>query len=282
MFRKYLYISLFAIIAMPGMAIAAEDKGKVPAYMQDEIRVIPKNEFERGSVLYLREPRDLNYKGMDTTARPAQRQDHGIVLPDGKGGVIVIPGAEDTAQNPNVVDARELKLKMRELASQLVAGLPSSMSGHIALPTAFVHQDDFERSSSFGRFIAEQLFYEFNQRGLRTKEYRMAPMLTVREDGEFILSRNVEASPLAANTVYVVGTYYTDGHVMFLSARLIRSNGDILRTGQLVMQVNPLTKRMLANSGRKMQEGSLEVKDFKTEARQPEAVTAFDQGLDIH
>lgn len=282
MFRKLFYISLAFCIYLPGLALAAEQDSRLPAYMQDEVRLGSSNRFERGSVLYLNDARMANYKGQSVSARTVRQQDHGIALPDGRGGVIIIPGAEGPAQNPNLVDARELKLKMRELASQLLVGLPSSLSGHIALPTAFVQQDDFERSSSFGRFAVEQLYYEFNQRGLRTREYRMGKNMTVREDGEFILSRDVAAPTLNSNTIYVVGTYYTDGNVMFVNARLIRASGEILRTGQLVMPVSQLTRRMLANSGRRMPLGGLELKDFNTEARQPEAVTAFDRGLDIH
>lgn len=282
MLRKFLCIFIFAALIAPASGFGATRESEVPAYMRDEIYAAKTGEFERGSVLYLKDQRRASYKGADVTSHQVLRQDQGLVLPDGRGGVIIIPGEAGAAQNPQVVDARELKLKVRELAAQLVSGLPASLAGNIALPTSFVQQDDFDRSSSFGRFIAEQLYYEFNQRGLRTKEYRMGRTLTVREDGEFILSRNVSDAPLSANTLYVVGTYYTDGNVLFLNARLLRSNGDILRTGQLIMPLNQLTKRMLANSGRRMAEGALEVKDFKTEARPPETTTAFDRGLDVH
>lgn len=282
MLRKYLYIFILAGLVLPGALSAAEANPEMPAYMRDEIYSAKTEEFERGSMIYLKESSKASYKGQEVEARAALRQDHGLVLPDGRGGVIVVPGEPGLKQNPQVVDARELKLKIRELASQLVAGLSPSLAGNIALPTAFVHQDDFERSSSFGRFISEQLFYEFNQRGLRTREYRMAGSLSVRPDGEFILTREAGSAPLSPGTLYVVGTYYTDGNIMFLNARLVRQNGDILRTAQLVMQINQLTRRMLANSGRKVPEGGLEIKDFNTEARRPEAVTAFDRGLDIH
>lgn len=282
MLRKCFKIFALACLILPAQAQAAETSSGVPAYMRDEIRATRNNNFERGSVLYLNEARPAFNRGQDVPARTSPRQDHGLVLPDGRGGVIIIPGAEPAAPDANMVDARELRLKIRELSSQLLSGLNPSLANYIALPTTFVQQDDFERSSSFGRFISEQLFYEFNQRGLRTNEYRMSQTLTVREDGEFILRREAGSSPLSANALYVVGTYYTDGQALFLNARLIRSNGDILRTAQLVMPVTPLTRRMLANSGRKMPSGSLELKDFNTEARQPEAVTAFDRGLDVH
>lgn len=282
MIRKYLYFFLCTSLAAPSAALAERQKVDIPDYMQNEIRLERKAEFERGSVLYLKKSQDALYKGKQVNSRTAQRQGHGLVLPDGEGGIIIVPGIEAPAQNPQLVDARELKLKMRELASQLVGGLNPSLSSYIALPTAFVQQDDFNRSSSLGRFAVEQLYYEFNQRGLRTKEYRMDKNLTVREDGEYILARTPGSSPLNSNTLYIVGTYYTAGEVLFINARLIRSNGDILRTGQLIFELSPLSKRMLANSGLKMPEASLEIKDFQTEARPPETVTAFEQGLDIH
>lgn len=282
MLRTCLYIFIFSALLLPVEVLAAKLGEDAPAYMRDEVYGAKNDEFERGSMLYLKESNKAAYKGKEVEARQVLRHDNGLVLPDGRGGLIVIPGEAGPQQNPNVVDARELKLKMRELAAQLVSGLSPALAGNIALPTAFVQQDDFDRSSSFGRFISEQLFYEFNQRGLRTKEYRMSGSLNVRPDGEFILTRNVPSAQLSPSVLYVLGTYYTDGNVLFLNARLVRYNGDILRTAQLVLQVNQLTKRMLANSGRKMQEGGLEVKDFNTEARPPQAVTAFDRGLDIH
>jgi hypothetical protein len=211
----------------------------------------------------------------------ARRVDQGLILQDGRGGVVMIPGQANNGMNATMVDARELKLKIRELSDQLFVGMDKNLSNLIALPSAFVTQDDFSRSSSFGRYISEQLYYELNQRGLRTREYRLSGNITVRHDGEFILTRDARSAALNSNTIYVVGTYYTDGQVLLVNARLIRSNGDILRTGQLILQINPLTKRMLANSGRRFQEGSINILDFNTEARPPEIVTDFDRGFDI-
>ena len=70
--------------------------------------------------------------------------------------------------------------------------------------------------------------------------------------------------------------------MIFVNARLLKSDGRVLRPGQLIMPVTPLTGGMLANSGRRFSESSVEVLDFNMEARPPTEATAFDQGMDIH
>ena len=232
--------------------------------------------FERGSAMKTGHPGQILHQGQAVPSQNMLRHDNGLLLPDGRGGLVVVPGAPVSAPNPNYVDARELKLKMRELAAQLIAGLDGSLSSYIALPTAFVTQDDFDRSSSLGRFIVEQMYYEFNQRGLPTREYRLDGKLTQREDGEFILVRNPGASNLDPRTLYLVGTYYTDNFSVFINARLIRSDGRVVRTGQLVMASTPLTRRMIAASGRKLPAEGLEIRDFNMEARPPEASSVYD------
>lgn len=275
MLRRFLYIILCFVPALPLPVSAAErDEDGETA-----LRVI---RSENSTVLQLREPLKAGQGGADINAAVARRQEQSLVVPDNRGGVIILPGQSAHSANPSILDARELKLKVRELAAQLVSDLEGKLSGHIALPMTFVLQDDFSRSSSFGRYLAEQLYYEFNQRGLRTMEYRLGGRVTVREDGEFLMTREVAGPPLNDRTLYVLGTYYTDGQVVMVNSRLIRADGEILRTGQLIFGITPFIRRMLANSGRKTQEGSLKILDFNTEARPPQAVTAFDQGLDIH
>jgi hypothetical protein len=238
--------------------------------------------FGRKTVLTAEDGHDFLYKGQKGAGKTALAYAHGLVLPDGRGGVVVMPGQKAAPPDPDFVDARELKLKMRELAAQLVVDLPRSLSSYIAMPVSFVAQDDFESSSSLGRFIVEQMLYEFNHRGLLTRETRMTGKLTVRDDGEFILSRQNGVKDLDGGTLYLTGTYYTDQNTIFINARLIRAGGRIIRAGQIIMPLTPLTRRMLATSGKKIPEQSLEIMDFEQEARPVQNRTAFDLGLDIH
>ncbi len=224
------------------------------------------------------------YKGETVSSLKATGIEGGLVLPDGAGGVVVVPGAPREGQQAGYVDARELKLKIREMAEQLIAGC--SNQGAVALPVSFVNQDDLNQTSSFGRFIAEQLFYEFNQRGFPVREYRIPGHISMREgEGDFYLSRALGQLGVPADAVVVAGTYYGDKQAVFVNARLIRPHdGRVLRTANLVLQSNPLTRRMLAGSGKKLDEGVMHIRDYKDKAAplQMQNGTPFDRGEDIH
>ncbi len=228
------------------------------------------------------------FNGKEVSSIKADNIDSGIVVPDGAGGVVLIQGEKRMPQNAGYTAARELKLKVRELAEQLISGIKDrSIQESVALPVSFVNMDNFDQSSSFGRFMAEQLFYEFNQRGFPTQEYRIPKSIVMREgEGDFYLSRELGAINIPACSVIVAGTYYADKNAVMVNARLIRPNdGRVLRTASLVLQNNVFTKRMLAGgmgSAPKVETGSILIRDFK-EVTQPTAgQTPFEQGADIH
>jgi hypothetical protein len=204
------------------------------------------------------------------------------------------------------VDARELKLKVRELAEQLVADMRDcSLQGFVALPTSFVDLNDFRRTSAFGRLMAEQLFYELNQRGYPVREYRHPGVLRGKPGGgEYALSRELGALSTKSGAVVIVGTYSSAGNAVFVNARLVHpGDGRVLRTANLVLQANPTVKRLIAatsiggdsssgrissgsaSSGNKSAEaGTMRIRDFEQAVRPPQntAATPFDRGEDIH
>lgn len=151
-------------------------------------------------------------------------------------------------QPAGYVDAVELKLKFRELADQMLATVPNdALKGFVAMPTSFVDENDTSKSSPLGRLIAESMYYEFNQRGFPTREYRLTGKINV------IGGKNDLA--LAANQIVptkgqkwaalLVGTYYVDKDATFVNARLVRaSDGLVLRTAQLVLPNTPVVLRM--------------------------------------
>lgn len=217
------------------------------------------------------------------TVSEAAGGDVGFALPDSSGGYVWTPAPAGSIPAA-YADARELKLKVRELAAQLVADMDPALRCMVALPTSFVSQEDFSQSSPLGRFMAEQLMYEFNQRGFQVKEYRMAPSITPREgQGEFVLTRKVSpVSVKGANTLVVAGTYFADRQAVFINARLLRGNGAVLRTAQIVLPASSMTRRMVAGgNGKTLKKGTLPIQDFKTTTR-PTNLTPFDLGEDIH
>ena len=154
--------------------------------------------------------------------------------------------------DPNYIAAQELKLKVRELADQLIASLPNdALTGFVALPTSFVDQNDFNSSSPLGRYLAEGLIYEFNQRGFPVREYRTDGGITMREGlGDTALARKGKvATAKGKGNALLIGTYHQDPDAIFVNARLVRaSDGLVLRTGQVMLTPNAVTLRM-ANAG---------------------------------
>ncbi len=286
---------MFLSMAMTSSAFAQQNNAK-PGFTANTPMVIEKE----GSVLV---------DGKRVPLSTVKEQDMGYFLPDGKGGLIWSQSGEPRPEvNKSYMDAREIKLQVRELAEQLLANITQfELRGKIALPTSFVNQDNFEESSAFGRYIAEQMFHEFNQRGFEVREYRLSGQnIRMREgEGDFYLSRaKGKVTALDRANVVLVGTYYHDDKNVFINARLIRpSDGYVYRTGQMVMPITGTTRTMLAKSGRRLESGSMNIvsrdavnaeKARLNRTRNPQAgsgegavpggadISVLDKGYDIH
>ncbi|MCR4665815.1 MAG: hypothetical protein K5657_00780 [Desulfovibrio sp.] len=162
-------------------------------------------------------------------------------------GLLSACSTRGTPRDPKYQDAVELKLKCRELADQMLATMPNSaLEGYVAMPTSFVDQNYTERSSTLGRLIAESLFYEFNQRGFPTREYRLTGNITVRGARDNLVL--IPSSTICATQKWssiLLGTYLVDKDATFINARLVRAkDGLVLRTGQLVLVNTDIIKRL--------------------------------------
>ncbi|MDR2745262.1 MAG: hypothetical protein LBB66_08760 [Desulfovibrio sp.] len=154
---------------------------------------------------------------------------------------------------PDYVDAVELKLKCRELADQMLATMPNdALQGFVAMPTAFADQSNSSQSSPLGRLIAESMFYEFNQRGFPTREYRLTGHISVAggRDDLALAANQIVPTKGQKWAALIVGTYYVEKRATFVNARLVRaSDGLVLRTGQLVLANTPVVTRMGKSDG---------------------------------
>lgn len=204
--------------------------------------------------------------GVAYPRRDAQSLHAGVFAPDGHGGYVWLGADKPIAPPvPAVEDARELRLRIRELASQLLeAG--DRLPGTVALPASFVHQDNFNQTSSFGRLVAELLFNELSRRGVPVREYRALPRIAPREDGEYVLSRDPNLTvPLSPETMVVTGTYYFDKNSVYVNARIFRAgDGLVLRTAGLVFGQTQTSRTMLARgTGMNLQQAYTRLGSFK-------------------
>jgi hypothetical protein len=190
---------------------------------------------------------EVHVNGMPAIRRDAQSVHAGLFVPDGRGGYVWLGADKPIAAPAETLEyARELKLKVRELADQfLEAG--SRLGGAYCLPISFVNQDDFDSTSSFGRLLSELLFHELSRRGVPVREYRTTTAIVTKDGtGEFILTRDPSFMvAVPPDALIVTGTYYNDKNVIYVNARLYRADGMVQRTASLVMAQNPVTRSML-------------------------------------
>lgn len=156
-------------------------------------------------------------------------------------------------QQSGYVDAVELKLKCRELADQMLSTVPNNaLQGYVAMPTSFVNENNTNQSSPLGRLMAESMFYEFNQRGFPTREYRLTGAINVQNgQNDLALAANQLVSTKGQKwAALLVGTYAVDKDATFVNVRLVRaSDGLVLRTAQLVLPNTPVILRMANANG---------------------------------
>lgn len=172
--------------------------------------------------------------------------------------LLVLPacsGRKASPLSPEYTDAVELKLKCRELADQLLATMPNhALQGFVAMPTAFVDQNNTMRTSAMGRLLAESLFYEFNQRGFPTREYRVNGKIAVLGGQNDIALAADQLVPTKQKwAALVVGTFHVDKDATFVNARMVRArDGLVMRTGQIVLVNTPIVARMALAQGNTM------------------------------
>ena len=150
-------------------------------------------------------------------------------------------------RDANYTNAVELKLKFRELADQLLATMPNhAIQGYVAMPATFVDQNNTSYSSPLGRLIAESMFFEFNQRGYPTREYRLTGNIHVvgsRDNLTLVPSKAVLSNQCWS--AVLLGTYCVDDDATFINARLVRgTDGLVLRTAQLVLVNTSIIQRL--------------------------------------
>ncbi len=152
-----------------------------------------------------------------------------------------------TALDAEYVDVQEFKLKMRELADQMLATMDNrSLTGLVALPTSFVNVNNKAQTSAFGNLLGESLIYEFNQRAFPVREYRLSGDIDIKlAQGDFALLRKGIVNTNEKWAALIVGTYYVDKEAVIVNARLVRAlDGMVLRTGQLVLVKTPFITRL--------------------------------------
>ena len=141
--------------------------------------------------------------------------------------------AEGKAESLN----KKIELVALELTDRLREFEPDDKT--IAV-TTFVDLDNLEKTSAFGRFVAEQLSSELYKLGFRVRELRqMSEVEVVRHKGEFAISRRTARLMKRFRIDAVAtGTYTMVGDEVVVNARLLSvDTARVVSVGQMVANV---------------------------------------------
>lgn len=116
---------------------------------------------------------------------------------------------------------------------------------------SFVDLNNLTRTSSFGRYLSEQLMTEFQQEGYRVIDIRKSTSITIQEKrGEYGLSRDMsEVSSAVPARAMIVGTYTLAGDHILVNAKVLDSKtAALLSSATMVFPRSKEVDLLLANS----------------------------------
>lgn len=159
-------------------------------------------------------------------------------------------------QTVMVSEAAALRSEIQVLANELFRNLADADPengdlGKGVLVCTFVELKKLTRTSSLGRYVAEQLMNEMQQHRYEVVEIRKSQAITLQEKrGEFGLSRNpAEINQAVAAGAMLTGTYTPSKDSIVINARIIDNrSAKLLSSGTAIIPRNQLTEQLLADT----------------------------------
>ena len=153
-----------------------------------------------------------------------------------------------------VSEAAALRTEIQGLANELFRNLGDPENGGLdqgVLVCTFVELKKLTRTSSFGRYVAEQLMSEMQQHHYEVVEIRKSQAIMLQEKrGEFGLSRNpAEINQSVAAGAMLTGTYTSSKDSIVINARIIDNrSAKLLSSATAILPRNQLAEELLADT----------------------------------
>jgi TolB-like protein len=154
--------------------------------------------------------------------------------------------------------------QIRKLAGELFSNLndPDPEMGDLGdgmLVTTFVDINKLYRSSSFGRYLTEQVMNEFQSHSYRVIDIRKSLSVMVQEKrGEFGMSRDPEEIGTSATAgAMLAGTYLVGKDGIIVNARILNNESSVLlSSATIIFERNEFTEKMLEDASSAKTESS--------------------------
>jgi len=153
-----------------------------------------------------------------------------------KQNTITIPQKEASTQKVQLT----LNDAVLSLANQLSKNnkISSSDTGTITV-TSFVNLTQLQKTSQLGRILGESLYSELFIRGFNITDFRGQHAISVNNNGEFYITRNItKLTPEVPNTYVLVGTYSQIDQNIIINARVLDNKTGKIVSSARVMYAN--------------------------------------------
>lgn len=139
----------------------------------------------------------------------------------------------------NITTQNSLEGTIDSLATQMMRNTKIPTNKPV-LVTSFVRLDNFKETNEFGRVIGESLINELSNRGFNVIEFRGQLNVSIDENGEYFISRDIsKLKEKIPNTYVVVGTYSRQYGKVVLNARVVDNiSGRIISSSRAIYQHN--------------------------------------------
>jgi len=246
--KVYMACMILAFFAH-GFTAYAKDEDEEDIEIEIEIEIeIPAEGFNQGTVFRGFSGGEVDLSDGVYTSYTSKGIPVELIVPSATGKSFVrIPIENDFDPSAAYLDAQELRLKVRELTSQLLETWEfSGVKGMVAYVTTFTPQHDLKRPTPFGQYLRDAFIYEFNNRGFPVRDFSARDLIVSQGGFSYGVSNNTYITPaLSKNTAIITGTFYRDEDYLFMNVRLVRGyDGMVLRTAQTIFPVTPLVGRM--------------------------------------
>ena len=173
-----------------------------------------------------------------------------------KAPVEAVAPAVPVAPALTVSEAAALRTEIQGLANELFRNLADADPengdlGKGILVCTFVELKKLSRTSSLGRYVAEQLMNEMQSRHYEVVEIRKSQAVMIQEKrGEFGLSRNpAEVSQTVAAGAMLTGTYTPSKDSIVINARIVDNrSAKLLSSATAIIPRNQLAEQLLADT----------------------------------
>ena len=173
-----------------------------------------------------------------------------------KPKVETVASAVVQAPASTVNEAAALRTEIQGLANELFRNLADADPengdlGKGILVCTFVELKKLSRTSSLGRYVAEQLMNEMQRHHYEVVEIRKSQAVMLQEKrGEFGLSRNpAEVSQSVAAGAMLTGTYTPSKDSIVINARIIDNrSAKLLSSATAIIPRNQLAEQLLADT----------------------------------